>query len=707
MKNINVSLFLLLFLLSSLLYSCVSTNREEPSSLTLRQRRIYFPLDRCDIQEVITEKQSKRRPSTVESTPTYKQRNEMMSTEALIQQAYFIAARRQYRNVVRKNIITLAINLNDYKAATRIIERSDASIINHTDICGNTAAMYIPFSDMRMSEKISLYSLLIKKGLDINRKNNQQQTALMLTAGLIESPQILEVMVSLPNVDIKLNDTKNFVAWDYAQRNDAIRSQNISKLLAYDEFQRYLEDLKNKNNFDPSLAQVLAVEITKNTSLQFNTFQFFRILRYLKNPTVIINELKKAYDMNITDSFQRNAFFEAIHNVHGASSAAKTIQALANADVNINQQDVDGNTAFMYALQQDADLPTLRALINAGTDLTIKNKDNSHALFLAARYNRNISGILSSLLGAKLSMDDVNSANETPLLLAAKGVNASNASVMNTLIKNSNNTSATDQDGNNLFHLLIKHIDSESFFRQFSITPQVFLQKNNAGVTPVHLVARYHTKNTGFIRTLFRRSNVSFSVIRDNQGRTPLMYAAEYNSNTDIVSYLLIYTDDIESVDYEGNNVLMYAVRNQYDVRIPLLIFNETKNINVENNDRFSALMFAALYSPFSELLVTILESGATVNRRNASGQSCLMLSTLNISNPNSTQLLLDYGARTNDLDTEGKSAIIYAGQYSIYLEHVRALLNDEADRYAVDISGNSFFDYVEKNPALIGFFTR
>ncbi len=706
MKHINLSLFLLLFFLSPILYSCVSTNKEEPSNLTLRQQEIYFPLDRCDIREVITEKRNKR-SSLSRNTPTYKQRNKILSTQELIQQAYFIAARRQYRNVVRKSVITLAINLNDYKAATRIIEQSNTSIINYTDTCGNTAAMYIPFSDMRMSEKVSLYSLLIKRGLDINRKNNQQQTALMLAAELVESDKILEVIANLLDVDIKLNDSKNFVAWDYVQMNDSIRSKNISKLLAFNELQRYLEDLKDKNNLSPSLAQTLAVEVTKNKTLQFNTFQFFRVLRYLKNPTMVINELGKAYNINITDTFRRNAFFEAVHNVHGASSAKKVIEALADAGVNINQQDVDGNTALMYALKEDADLPILRALIKAGTDLTLKNKDDSHALFLATYYNRNVSGILSSLLEAKLGMDDLNSANETPLLLAAKGVNAPNESVMNKLIKESNNVLATDQEGNNLFHLLIKHIDSESFFRQFSITPQIFLQKNNAGVTPVHLVAQYHTRSTQFIRTLFRRSNISFSVIRDNQGRTPLMYAAEHNSSLDVISYLFIYTDDIESIDYEGNNVFMYAVRNQHDIRIPLLILDRTKNVNVENDDRFSALMYASLYSPFSELLKKILESGAQVNRRNTLGQSCLMLSTLNLSNPNSTQILLDYGARINDLDTKGKSAIIYAGQYSVYLEHVRALLNDEADRYAVDISGNSFFDYVEKNPALVGFFTR
>ncbi|AZL89590.1 ankyrin repeat protein [Megavirus baoshan] len=80
---------------------------------------------------------------------------------------------------------------------------------------------------------------------------------------------------------------------------------------------------------------------------------------------------------------------EDIINLSRDSKNIKTIQLLLNLGININQQNYDGNTAFMIACKYaniNNNLDTIRFLLNRGADVNITNRFGKNALILAGIY---------------------------------------------------------------------------------------------------------------------------------------------------------------------------------------------------------------------------------------------------------------------------------------------------------------------------------
>jgi len=80
--------------------------------------------------------------------------------------------------------------------------------------------------------------------------------------------------------------------------------------------------------------------------------------------------------------------------------------------------------------------------------------------------------------------------------------------------------------------------------------------------------------------------------IEDEKGKTPLMYAAQYNHNAIMIKYLLKYGAEIDSRDNEGITALMYAARYNKKNVISALLKNKP-NLKIKDNNGRTAKDYA------------------------------------------------------------------------------------------------------------------
>ena len=121
---------------------------------------------------------------------------------------------------------------------------------------------------------------------------------------------------------------------------------------------------------------------------------------------------------------------------------------------------------------------------------------------------------------------------------------------------------------------------------------------------------------------------------RDEDGKTPLMYAARDNQNPDVIKVLLEAGADVNASDEFGGTPLMYAARDN------------------QNPD----------------VIKVLLKAGADVNARDKYGKTPLMHAAAWNENPEIIKILIEAGADGKAKDNEGKTAFDYAEEN----EHIK-----------------------------------
>lgn len=117
--------------------------------------------------------------------------------------------------------------------------------------------------------------------------------------------------------------------------------------------------------------------------------------------------------------------------------------------------------------------------------------------------------------------------------------------------------------------------------------------------------------------------------IRDDYGLTPLLYAARYTVDTNILKLLLEYEADIRAVDENGNGVLHLAATNP-DESIAKFFLDSDCATNLRNNKGFLPVGLAAVNpNPMVHLLFTQKASMTDLEKSYLSGETCFPDSVL------------------------------------------------------------------------------
>ena len=166
------------------------------------------------------------------------------------------------------------------------------------------------------------------------------------------------------------------------------------------------------------------------------------------------------------------------------------LRNLLKSGASVNLTDDDGWTALMYAVRYNEALECIEIIMDAGADITIKNRYGSSALVLASCYNGNPQ-IITKLLNEYKSSDK---------------------EVLRSLV-----------------FLLSEQNISE---RQQLTILQLFMEKS----VPLNVLY---------------------------EGKTPLMYAAQYGSSTKVIQKLLDNQSSVTLRSTEGKTAFDYAMKNK------------------------------------------------------------------------------------------------------------------------------------------------
>ncbi|MGA2548251.1 MAG: ankyrin repeat domain-containing protein [Rectinemataceae bacterium] len=103
-------------------------------------------------------------------------------------------------------------------------------------------------------------------------------------------------------------------------------------------------------------------------------------------------------------------------------------------------------------------------------------------------------------------------------------------------------------------------------------------------------------------------------------GWTPLMFAARYDRNLDVITALLKAGADVNARDSKGETPLMFAAEHNPNPDVVTTLLKAAANVNARSSSGDTPLMLAAMSNPNPDVVTTLLQAGADVKAKDNIG---------------------------------------------------------------------------------------
>ncbi|QOD37980.1 ankyrin repeat domain-containing protein [Candidatus Wolbachia massiliensis] len=162
---------------------------------------------------------------------------------------------------------------------------------------------------------------------------------------------------------------------------------------------------------------------------------------------------------------------------------------------------------------------------------------------------------------------------------------------------------------------------------------------------------------------------------KDNEGRTPLHYAAK-QGYTEIVKILIDKKANIDEKTNNGLTPLHYAAKYGYTEIVEILI-DKKANVNEKDNNGWTPLHYAAKYGR-TKVVMTLIRNKANVDEKTNNGLTPLHYAA-KYDWTEVVKTLIDERANVNEKDNNGWAPLHYAVKYG-YTEIVKTLIDKGAN---------------------------
>lgn len=397
------------------------------------------------------------------------------------------------------------------KALKKNSDMAQAKIEPENDTLLMRAVMY--------NRNLSVIDLLLKAGISVNRENIYGQNVLMYACMYSKDAEvitkILEKSTTPKNVVKILNkkDKNEKSALIYAKEFENHRaldsvSKYVGKPEGYQEGQDYVEFLEDLNEKmlqaekEAELARQKEEELRKKAELEEQERLAQAQKEIEENTENVTPEPEVEAEIPASNPIDMNKYNKVSLFDFAVQDKIPEPEDLDDENSgkieNPDKKDKNGRTALMRAAK-NGNLKEVERLIKSDADVNLCDNDGWTALMNAARY-QNETEIVSTLLEAGANPDKKNEYGSTALHLAAGY--SENPEIVKLLVEATKN--------------------SDEIFKAFIITL---------------------TSNSADEKTLTAKTRIFIDakvpVNRFYEGRTPLMYAAEYSSSTGVIKFLL------------------------------------------------------------------------------------------------------------------------------------------------------------------------
>jgi ankyrin repeat protein len=207
--------------------------------------------------------------------------------------------------------------------------------------------------------------------------------------------------------------------------------------------------------------------------------------------------------------------------------------------------------------------------------------------------------------------------------------------------------------------------------------------KDNEGATPLMFAAAYNQNPQVISALLEAGAKIN---TRDKHGFSPLLHSAATNQNPEVAGVLLKAGARIDDTSNQGVTCLMWAAAKNWNPKVVCALLEAGAKIDARDARGLSPLMYAAATNQNPEVISALLDSGASVDERDKTSGTPLMCAAESNHNPEVLRALLRAGARVDDRDETGQTALILAAAKNKNPEVLSALLKTGA---AIDEKDN------------------
>ncbi len=286
------------------------------------------------------------------------------------------------------------------------------------------------------------------------------------------------------------------------------------------------------------------------------------------------------------------------------------LKILVDNGSNINQQDIQGYTPLYYAVINGNREISLYLLEN---DADVNSRDADKNSLLVVAVQNNDLDICKLLVKYGIDLDSYNSDGLDAFSIACLNGKTTIAEYLMSQMKMIHPVDVAGCIAANDTVLL-----RQALFKGGNINDTL-----NGRLNMLHIAAI--SENPGMIEYLL---NQGFKPdISDQYGATPLLYASEYNDNTEVMIKLLDAGADVNYRDHEGFNALIYSIDYDGDrgfdgikEKIRLLL-SKGADINLSDNNGNRALMYAS-GKGLRSIVALLIEMGADPNLKNQAGET-------------------------------------------------------------------------------------
>jgi len=164
-------------------------------------------------------------------------------------------------------------------------------------------------------------------------------------------------------------------------------------------------------------------------------------------------------------------------------------------------------------------------------------------------------------------------------------------------------------------------------------------------------------------------------------GATPLMWAAGYNPDPEVIVALVNAGADVNEKSISGATSLDWAITHNPNLEVITALVKSGFDVNLQNENGMTPLMDVVRYSSNPEVIKALVRVGADVNAQGGfTRATSLMRAAKYNTNPEFITTLLELGADPKMKDYFGEMAIDYA-------KNNKALKNTEALRRLEELS--------------------
>jgi len=385
------------------------------------------------------------------------------------------------------------------------------SNINARDNDGRSALHYSVVQYMSEAGGIvshkQIVQLLLDQGADVQAKDLQGNTALLLTAGVSRGPLDIVRLLLARGIDANAQNTKGL----------------SSLMTASDRGRMDVVQLLLENGARVDLAD---------------------------------SDSATALDYAVAAGYQETAkllFAKGARSRKGYTDEASVLKATTNF--------------ALHRAVMSGNLNDVKMQLAAGADVNVRSDNGWTPLLLAAQYDYSGATVITYLLekGADPNLPD--SSGETPLMIVAT---RNNLAATTALLAYKASVYPRNQQKKTVLHLAAGALNATIVKALLAVRPEVGASSAGVDIREVEID------------------------VRDEQGRTPLLLAADNEGRVpdEVMELLLTKGADINARDNDGNTALMLTAKSGSIAGVDFLI-QHNANVNVKNQSGKTAIQFA------------------------------------------------------------------------------------------------------------------